>query len=200
MDEDKQPQLPDRAPDIETEENLEAVELNQEPELVVHDNWREEKGLQGAADKAYAKHTALMARLAPSLARAAQDSPDEAGFNAVLRNPDVSITESMLEAVADLPDAGQILFSIADDPSEAARIAGLPPASQRKEMRKLAAYLNGEEGLRGDTQPRGKVQASNAPEPIEGIRSGVSRDGWGKHPDRMTQAEYEHARKSGEIR
>lgn len=95
------------------------------------------------------------------VSEAAQKMPD---FVDVVAGSTAPTTPAMTQAIIESEAGPQILYHLAQNPAEAARIASLSPASQAREIGKLEDRV---------TRP---AKASSAPEPIKpvGSRSQVS--------------------------
>lgn len=62
-------------------------------------------------------------------------------FEQVIANPNVAITDAMMNALMANPDGHEVGYFLGQNPGEAARIARMPPSSQAREIGKLAKQL-----------------------------------------------------------
>lgn len=100
-----------------------------------------------------------------------------ADYDAVVRNPSLAITESMLEVVADEERGPDVLYHLGKNPALAAQIAAMPVARQARELGKLAERIS---------SPRNAPKPPPTPvTPVSGIKSGGVKD-----PSKMSMAEY----------
>lgn len=107
-----------------------------------------------------------------------------ADYDAVTRNPNVPITESMAQVIRDSELGPDVAYHLGKNPAEAARIAGLSPIAQAKELGKLEVALSA-------PKPARKVPAAPV-QPVSAIAAGGSKD-----PAQMSIAEYAAWRKAG---
>jgi hypothetical protein len=61
-----------------------------------------------------------------------------ADFNEVIGNPDLPITDAMVNAMMAIDSGSDVAYYLGKNPHEAARIAQLPPTSQAREIGQLA--------------------------------------------------------------
>jgi len=130
------------------------------------------------ADKAAGKAAAETQTMAAS---AEKGRGKYADFDAVALNPAVPISQQMLDA-AEGENWGDIMYTLGSSPKEAARIAGLPPIQQAKEIGKIEARI---------TKPQ-TTQVTNAPGPVDVITGGGGSPGPADE-DNMTRSEL-HAK------
>jgi hypothetical protein len=120
-----------------------------------------------------------------------------ADYYQVTRNPQLPISQSMLDAIQSLPNGPDVAYHLGQNPQEASRIAQLPPRVHGVEMGRLAAKLE-------LAPPAPKT--SSAPEPIRpvGGKGGsapvldstdprsdkLSTEEWMRLEDKRLQAKY----------
>jgi len=111
-------------------------------------------------------------------------------FDIVAFDPKVRITEAVLAAAAESEEGHAIIYHLAKNPAEAARIAALSPVAQVREVGKLEARL---------TAPPVK-QPSSAPAPIKPVGSNEPTNNEPdstKNPDAWLAWERARVRKLG---
>lgn len=98
----------------------------------------------------------------------------------VLANPDLAITPSMVEAIAELDEGADVAYYLADHPEEAASIAAMPPLRQAVALGRIESKL-------ASTPPAKKVTGAPAPvaSKVNGGGSPTTKD-----PSKMTDAEW----------
>lgn len=100
-----------------------------------------------------------------------------ADYDAVARNPNVPITPAMAEIIRDSDVGPDLAYHLGKNPTEAAKIAGLPQTRQAVELGKLEARI---------TAPKALPNRAPAPvQPVSGIAAGGAKD-----PAKMSEAEY----------
>lgn len=110
-----------------------------------------------------------------------ESKPD---YDSVVNNPSLRITPVMAEVIQASDYGPQVAYHLGSNPSEAARIASLPPALQAAELGSIAKAL---------TTPAPAAPKPIAPPPpqtVGGLAAGVA-----KTPEQMTMAEYIEWRK-----
>ena len=174
---------PDPAPNTAQEPKREAFD-DYEAYLDARAEWKAEARLSARMQEmearrqqeaAQAQRESLASDWDRKMQRAAERNPEI--------NPDMPVPRmpaSMAQAIVESDVGPEIVFHLAHNPAEAARIAALSPLSQARELGKLELQLA--------TKP---VKASNAPEPIKpvGARSTgsdplsdrLSMDQWAKN-------------------
>ena len=100
-------------------------------------------------------------------------------FDAVAFNPTLPVTDAMSAVLNLMEDGPEVLYALGQNPSEAARIASLPPNLAAVELGKFAYKAS-------LPQPR---RQTNAPAPIEPIGGGVGA-ALGTDPNKMTGDEF----------
>ena len=99
-------------------------------------------------------------------------------FYDVVTDENVMVTDVMADTLMSIEKGPELLYHLAKNPSEAARIADLSPYQQAVEIGRLEARMS---------FPKPK-KTSSAPDPIKPVRAGgesVSKD-----PDQMSMKEY----------
>lgn len=91
---------------------------------------------------------------------------------------DIPVTAAMIDAMAVSEQAAQIAHHLGTNPSEAARIAGLPPQLQGYELAKLESRLASQPKTTGAPPPPSTVGARAAPGPA--LRDDLPPDEWAK--------------------
>lgn len=100
-----------------------------------------------------------------------------ADYDAVTRNPNLTLTESMAALAMDSDVGPELVYHLGKNPQEAARIAALPLERQAREFGRLEAKL---------TAPKPII--APPPDPITPISGGGSAPQ--KDPNKMSMAEY----------
>lgn len=113
-----------------------------------------------------------------STAEFRQKAPD---FDAVAHNPNLTVTPVMADAIRESSRGAEIAYFLGKNPTEAARIAGLPPVSQATAIARLESRLSA-----------GLASVSRAPQPV-GTLSGRSGSA-GKRLEDMDFEDYRRAR------
>ncbi len=98
-------------------------------------------------------------------------------FQEVVFNPNVPITEAVVQALSGCDNAADIVYYLGQNPKEANRIASLSPIDAGREIGKLEIKLSGPELAPQRTQTR-------APEPTKPVGGTESP---GKNWDKMTE-------------
>lgn len=107
-----------------------------------------------------------------------------ADFDQIVKNPDVPITERMVDMFASSDVAADIAYRLASDRTLAAEIAQMSDIDMARAIGRLEATVSA---------PKPRTQSS-APEPITPVRPTASPV---KDPDKMTPAEYRAWREKG---
>lgn len=109
-------------------------------------------------------------------------------FDAIARNPNLSVSQDMAEIVLGLDTGPDVLYELGKNPSLAAQIAQMPTVQAALAIGRIEAGL---------AKPK-PITTSNAPSPITPVRgrSGAPT----KNADSMSMAEFVAARKSGKIK
>lgn len=174
---------PEPAPNTPQEPKREAFD-DYEAYLEARAEWKADMRLAARMQEMEAKrqqeaartqHETLASEWDRKMAKAAERNPEINPDMPVPRMPD-----SMRMAIVESDVGPEIVYHLANNPAEAARIAALSPLSQARELGKLELQLS--------TKP---VKASSAPEPIKpvGARSTgsdplsdrLSMDQWAKN-------------------
>lgn len=100
--------------------------------------------------------------------------------DAMFSIPRESMTDNMTFAIMESDQGGEVAYFLGNNHSEAARIAGLTPAQQIREIDALASKF--------------KPKQTSAPEPVRPISG--SGDSGGKDPEKMSPEEYRRWRNS----
>ncbi len=148
---------------------------------------------QRAVQEAHkAAETALERREREAIERAAAQSVEQrfdearakyADFDEVVFNPSVPITPDMAQVIKSLPDGADVAYQLGRNPSEAARIASLPPVLQAVEIGRLSAP-------RGQAAPATKPNPPAPPKTVGGANAGAAQKSYAD----MNMAEYAKAR------
>jgi hypothetical protein len=129
--------------------------------------------VEGAAQRAFrARAETFQARVDDFKA----NTPD---FDQVARNPQLQITPVMAEAITETSSGPAVSYWLGQNPSEAARIASLPPMRQVAEIGQLEARLGTSQGGRTTAAPSASRSSYGA--------TGVSA---GYDPNTGTTEEY----------
>lgn len=99
-------------------------------------------------------------------------------FDSVAFNPDLPITDAMAEAINVADNGPELLYNLGKNPSEAARIAALPPLMAAVELGKFAVRMS-------MPQPRNQTGAPPPVRPLAGGSGAIAPD-----PDKMTTQEW----------
>ena len=111
-------------------------------------------------------------------------------YDLVARNPNLTITPHMADAMTRMPEGADIAYYLGKNPGKAAEIASLPVREQVISLTRLVTEL---------PSARAAVQArtSAAPPPVQALSG---RQGSAQKPlDSMTTDEYVAARKAGRV-
>lgn len=100
-------------------------------------------------------------------------------FDEVVSDPKVPFTTTMVQALAETDNAGEVAYYLAKNKKEVERIAQLSPLKQAIELGKVADKLS---------QPIEK-KVTKAPEPINPVQA--KGDAQGKDVSKMSYSEYE---------
>lgn len=100
--------------------------------------------------------------------------------DAIISIPREAMTDTMTYTIMESEQGGEVAYFLGKNHAEADRIAGLSPASQVREIDKLAA--------------RFVKKSTRAPDPVTPLNSGG--DAGGKDPDKMSPEEYRRWRHS----
>lgn len=112
-------------------------------------------------------------KMEASLKKIRAEAPD---YDDVIQNLDIEAPPAMAKAIFDSDDPARIFHALAKNPSEARRIAAMPPLAQIRAIGRIEAALS--------TTP----QVSNAPRPGKPV--GTSAGSTEKSPRDMTPDEY----------
>jgi len=110
-----------------------------------------------------------------------------ADYDAVTRNPDLPITQAMVQMMAASDKGADIAYHFGTNPQEAARIAQLPPMQMAREMGLIEAKVS---------LPKAPTQ-TQAPDPVKPVKPKATAT---KDPAKMSMSEYIAARNSGQLR
>ncbi len=121
-----------------------------------------------AAQDAWAESTAEFRRKVPD-------------FDTVAHNPNLAVTPIMADAIRESSRGAEIAYYLGKNPSEAAKIASLPPLSQATAIARLEGRLS-----------NGQASISRAPQPV-GTLSGRGGSG-GQALEDMSFEDYRRAR------
>lgn len=123
----------------------------------------------------------VQATWAKRVTEATAEMPD---FEEVIASSEVPMTEPMQSAIMESDIGPKLAYWLANNPSEASKIAGMSPISAIRALGRIEERLQ--------TQPAKKP--TSAPEPIKpvGARATVK-----KNPGQMSDAEYAKWRKQG---
>jgi hypothetical protein len=168
-------------------ENLPSRPAGDESRYLDNADWRravvteavtEAQRATAAATAQEAAQRAFQARAQTFEARVNDFKQSTRDFDQVARNPNLQITPAMADAITESSAGPQVSYWLGQNPSEAARIASLPPIRQIAEIGRLEASLG--------TPPQGRntAWASSAPRVNFGSSSGET------DPEKMTPAEY----------
>lgn len=141
--------------------------------------------------------TSKAARLNTAMMDGAAAYPD---FDQVTRNPALQFSQAMAEAALETDDPTEIIYHLAKNPEESARIARLSPLAAAREIGKIeAALTKNKETDSGSDAEKELEQAkrkTKAPDPINPLKGNevVKKD-----PAKMSMKEYAAAREKGEI-
>lgn len=102
--------------------------------------------------------------------RQAKFSKDNPDFHDVVYSSQWACTDEMAAAIQSSDDGPAVAYHLAKNPTEARRIASLPPIAQVRELGRLEAQLV----KPADPQPTPR-QHSNAPAPFPQVRGGQGR-------------------------
>lgn len=106
-----------------------------------------------------------------------------------------TVTQTMLDAMQDSEQMGDIAYHLGQNVEESARIAALSPIGQIKAIANIEAGLPSDSTSSSESEsPETKI--SGAPDPIDTVGStGKTK----RDPDKMSQAEFETAFESGKL-
>jgi hypothetical protein len=121
-----------------------------------------------AAEAAWAEATAAFRAKAPD-------------FDQVAHNPNLPVTPVMADAIRESKKGAEIAYWLGKNPSEAARIAALPPVSQATAIARLESRVAGSPSA-----------VSRAPEPLGPLKGSGSPGG--RRLDDMDFEQYRRAR------
>ena len=130
--------------------------------------WSARQELKAEREQAQQREKMLQdnARLVQHLGREQKFAATVPDYDEVVRNPSLSITQTMLDEAMEMDDGPQVLYALGQNPAEAARIAELTsPRAVSRELGRFAARA-------AMPQPR---RQTNAPAPIEPIGGGVAQ-------------------------
>lgn len=99
-------------------------------------------------------------------------------FDEIAFNPQLPVTDAMAEAINLAENGPELLYQLGKNPSEAARIAALPPIQAAVELGKFAVKMS-------LPQPRSKTGAPPPIRPLDGGAGTAVPD-----PDKMTTSEW----------
>jgi hypothetical protein len=109
----------------------------------------------------------------------------------VLDNSALAFTPAVVEALTESDNGADLMYELAKDPDELARISRLSPVSMGSELAKIEGRIAGG----AETKPEPK-KVSSAPAPITPVNTG-SGDVSRKEPEDMTMDEYINWRTRG---
>lgn len=127
------------------------------------------------------RQLALVANMQRQVALASEKYDD---FDEVVRNPDLSINDSMVELIAESDVGGELAYYLGKNPEEAAKVAALSPLQAAKAIARIEDKIN-------QTIAAAK-ESSKAPPPIDPVKSRATAE---KDPSQMTDAEFDAWRK-----
>lgn len=124
-------------------------------------------------------------------------------FKDVVHNDELRITETMIIALADTEDAGEIAYYLGKHPDEAARIAEMNPVRQAAAIGKIEAKLAADDAEDSDSDPekdknkepdkKPAKKVSKASDPVDPVKGNNSPE---KKPEDMDFKEFEASRKT----
>lgn len=142
------------------------------------DEPNEQQGGESSEDQPDQEVIEAMEDMEESFSEARKQHDD---FDEVMQQEDLAVTRDMVIALADADDPGAVVYWLGKHKDEAARIAGLSPIQQARELGKLETTL--------DKKPAKRT--TNAPEPIQPVKGSSAQQ---KDEADMDFTEFEQAR------